>query len=41
MTLIWFGAWLASGAPGIRPWSGWLVAVLVCFAVDLIDAVKK
>lgn len=37
MTVIWLIVWLCSGTPALHAWNSWLVALLVCAGIDLID----
>jgi hypothetical protein len=34
MTIIWLVAWLIGGLPRLTAWNGWLIALVVCIALD-------
>lgn len=35
MTVIWLIVWLIEGTPELHQWNNWLVALLICLAVDV------
>ena len=35
MTLIWLIVWLFAGRPGVHPWNGWLIFLLLALLSDL------
>ena len=37
ITLIWLIVWLVQGTPTVEPWNAWLVSLLVCIIIDLLD----
>jgi hypothetical protein len=36
MTMVWLVVWLINHTHPLHRWNGWLVALLVCLAIDLL-----
>jgi hypothetical protein len=34
MTFIWLVVWLIAGLPHLTAWNSWLIALVVCIALD-------
>jgi hypothetical protein len=34
MSFLWLIAWLIAGLPHLSTWNGWLIALIVCLALD-------
>lgn len=39
LTIIWLIVWLCAGTPAVAAWNSWLIALIVCAALDLFGGV--
>ena len=37
MSVIWLIVWLLHGTPRLYEWNNWLVALIVCLAIDVLS----
>ena len=43
MTIVWLIVWLIAATPDVAvlgPWNSWGIALAVCFAIDLLGALR-
>jgi hypothetical protein len=36
MTVLWLLVWLVKDTPPVADWNNWMVALVVCLAIDLL-----
>lgn len=36
MTVIWLIVWLLYNTPALHQWNNWLIALIVCVAIDIL-----
>jgi hypothetical protein len=37
MTILWLLVWVSSNTPQVAHWNNWMVALIVCLAIDIFE----